>query len=337
MFKIKYFIVNFASIFLLLFIIKSGEAQIGSSGSMSIKEGGSVTIFGQHNFLTGSGLIQQGIIKTARKGEKGYLNFAKGSSWAGADEENYIDGYVRVFDDQPFVLPIGQNGIYRPILVEGGKNTSAAYYANRPPNSLESSNFDKEVSSISSSEYWDIQGDQPISISLYWDEASKVSELASGDLNHLRIVGLKQGKWRTINSSIDNTETKLVPTGNTSNVKNGVLSSKEKIIPNDYEYFTLGITPTTADSRSNLDKSLVQIYPNPVRSELFVNLEKVKGKKGHIQIYNLYGQLITEETYDPSANTLRFDTKEYLNGMYEVRVRIDQKEAAYKFTVQRLY
>ncbi len=337
MFKIKNFTFTLLILIAFILVIVPSNAQVGSSGNISIKEGGSLTVFGQHNFLTGSGLIKAGMITTTRTGQKGYLNFAKGSSWTGADEQNYVDGYVRVYHDQPFVLPLGQDGIYRPILIEGASQTSAAYYAQRPPNAKGSSNLDKAITSISSSEYWDIQGDQPISITLYWDESSKVSQLTKEELSRLRIVGFKNGKWSAIHSTTDQAATQLLPSSNTSTTQTGVIASKEKIVPNDYDYFTLGASQSTAEVRSTLDKVQVSLFPNPVRSELFVNLEKVKGEQGTLQIYNLYGQLITEQAYDPASTTVRFDTKDYLNGLYEIRVRIDHKEMTRKFTVQRLY
>ncbi len=337
MFKIKNCLLLLWMLVSLLLASLPGAAQIGSSGSISIKEGGSLTIFGQHHFLKGSGLIKAGMITTERSGNKGYLNFAKGSSWEGADENNYVDGYVRVFHDQAFVLPLGQDGIYRPIQIEGGTNTRAAYYAQRPPNAKDASQFDKEVADVSASEYWDIQGDQPITISLSWDQSSKVSQLVNEDVNSLRIVGFKNGKWTTINSTIEKGETQLMPTANANTRQTGVITASEKLIPNDYEYFTLGTIRSAAESRTTLDKAQVSLYPNPVRSELFVDLEKVKGNQGIIQIYNLYGQLMIEQDYDPASTIVRFDTEDYLNGLYEVRVRIDHKEMTRKFTVQRLY
>ena len=128
-----------------------------------------------------------------------------------------------------------------------------------------------------------------------------------------------------------------MPTANANTRQTGVITASEKLIPNDYEYFTLGTIRSAAESRTTLDKAQVSLYPNPVRSELFVDLEKVKGNQGIIQIYNLYGQLMIEQDYDPASTIVRFDTEDYLNGLYEVRVRIDHKEMTRKFTVQRLY
>ena len=312
------------------------KAQIGSSGSLYIKAGGSITVFGKHNFLKGSGLIKAGMIKTDRQGEKGYLNFAKGSSWTGADKNNYINGYAKVFHDEPFVLPIGQDGIYRPIFISGGAYTSAAYYAKSPLSTEVNSILDKGITSINQEEYWDIQGDHPISITLYWGEESNLSALVDNNLASLTIVGYKDGLWKSIGSSIETGSQSLVE-GLKTTIKQGIISTEESITPNDYDYFTLGVIASNSEVRADVQKIGFTIYPNPVQSELFINLEKMKGEKGTLKIYNLYGQLMEEQVYDPSTNTARFNTGDYVNGLYELKIKIDHKQSSRKFTVKRLY
>ena len=142
---------------------------------------------------------------------------------------------------------------------------------------------------------------------------------------------------RDSRSTIDKKGKAIIKTLKTSTIHQGVISIDEPIIPNEYEYFTLGTVESSADVRANIQEIDLAVYPNPVRSELFINLEKIKGKKGSLKIYNLFGQLIAEQAYDPSTNILRFDTHDYINGIYELKIRIDHQEATRKFTVQRLY
>ena len=274
------------------------------------------------------------MIITERLGEKGYLNFAEASSWTGADSNNFIDGYVRVFHDEPFIFPIGQNGVYRPISISGGKNTSAAYYAASAPVEKEVSN--SEGLQISTQEYWEISGEQPIFISLILDQTSEIARLAKDDYSQVRIIGLKNDSWQEIESAIDPTDTRFTENENAS--KLSVLSSNSKIIPNEYKYFTLGVVKPIAETRSALQDVNFSIYPNPVQSELSVDLAKIKGTRGSLRIYNLYGQLMSEQIYDASSDPIfRFNTSEFLNGMYELYIRIDHVEISKKFTVQQLY
>lgn len=308
--------------------------QSGSSGHIFIQEGGSLTIFGEHNFLKGNSLIKAGTIKTERQGEKGYLNFTDGSSWTGADQDNFIDGYAKVFHDQPFIFPLGQNGVYRPIMISGGANTSAAYYAESPPSP---SSLDTEIQTIASNEYWDIKGETPIAITLYLDKNSPVATLARTDSDQLQIIGYKDGVWKSINSSLEQNDQVFLTAIKNVAKQGAFIATVEKIIPNEYDYFTLGIISPATKVRANLQEANFSLYPNPVKSELFINLDKFKGESGTVSIYNLYGQLIEEQVYD-SSNSVHFNTENYLNGLYELKVQFkNRREMTQKFLVQNLY
>lgn len=331
-------------IFSLCFFLSSESiAQSGVGGSFTIHEDGSFTIFGAHSFEDGSGFISSGMIKTARTGNKGYLNFGAGSSWTGASEEGYVDGYVMVYHDDPFVFPIGHNGKYRPIAISGGAKTMAAYYDESPKEaffaSTAASNLDpnSNIERISNEEYWEVRGAEPVNITLAWGAASNVPDITNNDLNNLTILGWKDGQWKEVASKTEaDTPSALMSSTASSE---GAISTSVEVIPDEYTYFTLG-AKTSATSRTlPVEFIPLALYPNPVENELYLNLEDFDSNDGTIKIFNLYGQLIEERTYDSSADPtkLLFNTSNYMNGMYKVHIKLGYQEAIKKFVVNRLY
>jgi len=341
--RIKTTILSICSLFLLLTISESVVAQSSSGGKVSIRENGFISVFGEHNFMKGSGLVPAGKIKTARTGAKGYLNFVTGSSWVGASDENFVDGYVRVYHKEPFVFPIGDNNKFRPVAISGGAKTTAAYFAESPATrTSEMPNEDsKSLERISDKEYWDITGANPVTITFTWDASSNIANITNGSLKSLKVLGWTGNQWKVIDSGMDAMEKSVVnqlQIKGTPSFNQGIITT-EKLIPDDYEFFTLGATTGEAEVRSIEDfNSQFTMYPNPVQTELFVDLKKMSGKKGFLKIYNLYGQLIQERVYDASSEDLQvFDASNMGNGMYKMHIKIDNKEYASKFVVHRLY
>lgn len=119
--------------FILLFIFTTFLstaiiAQSSVGGNLTIDETGTVYVYGEHSFLDGGGFINPGMITTSRTGAKGYLIFVKGSSWKGASQGGFVNGYVQVTHDQPFIFPIGEETTFRPVAISGAEGTTAAYF-----------------------------------------------------------------------------------------------------------------------------------------------------------------------------------------------------------------
>ena len=82
----------------------------------------------------------------------------------------------------------------------------------------------------------------------------------------------------------------------------GAISTSFEIIPDDYTYFTLG-AKASATARAKIPVEFVplSLYPNPVENELNLDLKDFKSSDGTIKIFNLYGQLVEERSYDSST------------------------------------
>lgn len=326
--------------FVLAFFLSDVHGQ--SAGSLSILEDGFVSVFGEHNFTKGSGFITGGMITTAKTGEESYLNFAPGSTWVGAGKGKCVDGYVQVHHNEPFIFPIGTADKYRPVAISGGINTAAAYF-DKSPATLNNSEANAKVDRLSHKEYWVVKGKQAVSISFLWTASSDLSSITGGKLSTLKMIGLRNGQWEVIPSAVDEQidkrfSTKSLGIRNTSDLTSGTITTAATIVPNEYEYFTLGSVADDVDARSSSasDNFFVSSYPNPVKNELYVDLKEISGAKGTIEIYNLYGLLLEERTYDNTSNDVEYiNTSSYVNGIYKVVVRVDNRQVSHKFVVNR--
>lgn len=232
-----------------------GSLFVGSDGYFAVQEG-------THTFTQSStdGITPSGIIGTERTSPVGIFGFLPGTTHAGASNDAFVDGYVRRYGTGLFVLPVGDNGVYRPIRISGGTSESshftAAYYGVNPDiavtSSLSGANYpalpagapftsatkQTAVATISSNEYWDIDGTEATIVSLSYTANSGAGTLTGNNLDKLTLVGwhTANARWEEIPSLVD--ETAFL--GGLSNLTTGSVSSTAAIIPNTYSVITLG-------------------------------------------------------------------------------------------------
>ncbi len=122
--------------FVLTALSQKIQAQSGSFGSTFVGTGGEMAIFGQHNFITGSGTINAGIVGSERQPVIGVYSFVDpNGSWINASSTAFMDAYVRTYKAGAFTFPIGDNNVYRPAAVSASSNTApttAAYFGVDP-------------------------------------------------------------------------------------------------------------------------------------------------------------------------------------------------------------
>jgi len=105
---------------------------------------------------------------------------------------------------------------------------------------------------------------------------------------------------------------------------NGCSSTSEAII--DLE--------TSNDIISDLKK--LTLYPNPSNNLTNVDFELESAKSVNIQVYNGYGQLLKQiESERSLVHQIDLDTSSYPNGIYFVRISVDQKSISKRLLVQR--
>ena len=105
--------------------------------------------------------------------------------------------------------------------IDGGVGTTAAYFNADPDNAMTDDLFGgtytalplggpfptdekREIlNNISQVEYWDIDGTEPVNITLTWDVFSSVNQMTGGDVSKLTIVAWDGVEWIPLPSDID--------------------------------------------------------------------------------------------------------------------------------------
>lgn len=277
----------------------------GSLGNVGINENATLSVFSKHTFSYGGNILKAGIIKTSRTGNKGFLHFAKNSSWEDANELQHVDGYVSTSKSTGFTFPIGHNGNYRPIAVKQNANGVKAAYYNINPKAQTGNPVNPEITKVSDVEYWDISGSTDAMITLTWDRQSDVRSLADYDVNKLTIVGWNGYQWEVIPSNVDPISLNI----NASNGSNGVnrssllegsISSVVDVNLNDYELFSLGtLNPEFSNfvqnqNLYNNDEIGLFVYPSPASrlEDITVTYTIDKFEEARIEVLDMSGQLL---------------------------------------------
>lgn len=214
-----------------------------------------------HNQLNGDGIAlhqkkifdkDQGIISTARlKNEDAQILFSKASSWEGASDISYVDGFVKSDHNKAFTFPIGSNGHFKPMACSKPRGISAAYFTN-------DSSFDVDASVngvklLNKSSYWAIQGENPTQLSFVWNEKDNISALVGDDISKLKILAFNGTEWTVLESDVEPFQLDVKDSNrnyleSASNLKSGVISSLKEIVPNAFVAYALGLTEAITET-----------------------------------------------------------------------------------------
>ncbi len=297
-------------------------------GEIFVPDNSSISIFSEHSFHDGSGLYP-GQISTERDNKKGYINFSYGSSWVGASDMQYIDGYVKVYHNEAFIFPTGANSKFRPVAISGASKTSAAYYDNDPSfiNESGTSKIEPLLSQISEQEYWDIDGNIRTQVTLTWDARSNIESLTESDLNRLTMIGWRGNQWELIPSSIDrftlDVSTSRARMGSeVADFAAGSITTNENIRPSDYDFITLGaLNPNTmARVQPQFD-----VYPNPISLTVSptLNYQFSTNEGGIIRLYSPTNTLLMEQAVVGDRGVISLTNPINKAGVYVIGI-VDQ-------------
>lgn len=303
---------SFRLVCLLFLIPLLGTSQLvkpNTFGNVFIRTDGFMTIFGQHNFMEGSGFLKPGIVMTARTPIPGTINYSKTSGWSGASESQYVDGYVKSFHKDGFTFPIGQDGYYRPISLSNAYSSYAAYNRSNPEKI--SNSIAPDINEMSPHEYWTISLHQDSKITLTWALGSEIDEMTHSDqLESLTIVGLnrKTDQWEVIPSLIDEYVLNVsVHSANHSAFTKsksslGSITTREEVPVDIYTEFSLAaLAPHVF-----YQKPEVTVYPNPqlIGSDIHLDYKLADKSGGSVKIYKSDNSVLFGFELNDQANTI---------------------------------
>lgn len=187
----------------------------------------SVGVTNSHNFIAGK-------IITPRENANISFEFLNDAIYAGESNTTHVDGYATTTTGLGYVLPVGNGKKLSPITIKNNitEPVTAAYYSHN----FNTDTKETGLKNVTHIEFWDIQGNEAVNITLSWDTASNLSELTNSTEN-LSIVGFSKqtNEWVALGN--------LKTTGNLSE---GTITSLS-FVPSHYEAITIGST-TTVDN-----------------------------------------------------------------------------------------
>lgn len=272
-----------------LFILLLGS-HLGFSQSLFVGDGAEFHLKKDLEFTTSNTIVSLGTT--------GIFSVEAGNLWGSSTE--YVNGQVTAIGTGMSTLPIGNNGVYAPVVADHTGNLLAAYFNSSPNTGTLGTN----VTAVSDVEYWELSGDAVIT--LPWNAASNMTDLVNnngGVLNSIAIVGLQGGTWSLVSAPLSNTVTGDLTSGTVTS------DSANEVDLTTYSQFTLGIDNEVVLGLDELFiTNGIDIVYNPVRaddaiqfisennlSELNAELYDITGKQirryNDIVILNGFGAL----------------------------------------------
>ena len=319
------------------FCIGQDDRKSASYGNTFIHNQGEMVVFGLHDFDNGGFGILPGMIGTEREYERGRFSFGTGSQgWTNANNEKYVDGYVKVYHEEGFTFPIGDNGYFRPIAISGAPETSAAYFRADPSYARTSSLFGGEYSplpeggpfnrfaldpileAVSPVEYWDINGQEPTEITLTWDLNSEIGELTNYNINNITIVGWDGDSWEPIPSTVDLLHLTTGKSareffGGISSLTQGSITTDEPIVPDEYSAYAIGSLALAIIGNQvweDLNRNGIQEINEPGIAGVVVKLQNTNGIVIDETITDLGGKYYFSNIV-PGIYQLHFETPDH--------------------------
>lgn len=223
-----------------------GEAQLNVSGT-SIAEfyNAEIDIIDGLNLETSLGVYNtlefiNGKVFAPRTNLDISLDFLQ-ADYNGDSDSEHVDGYALLFGNIDFTFPIGDENKLRPLSISKTNVSStfkSAYFYEDPNSpttfstSFDTGSYAQILSKVNDKEFWDLDGDQPVEVTLTWDIDSDVQSLTN-DINFLRVVG-----WNTQTLRWDSLGRNDV----SGDLEEGYITSTS-FIPDDYVVLTIASEP----------------------------------------------------------------------------------------------
>lgn len=254
-----------------------------------------------------------GDVVTPRNQTDIYLDYLDNTFYIGDDNLRKVDGYSSIKNKEQFTFPIGDDDRLRALTISSLQvipTAKSAYFFENPNIPITfSSNFDTtkkagDVFSVSTFEFWYLDGEIPAWITLNWDEQSNVSDFVN-EVQDLRIVG-----WHTENKRWENLGGLKI----NGDFNSGQITS-DTFIPINYSIITFGSSLETVIK--NLDNYI--LTPNNDGNNDFLEIEAVSSSPNNsLQIFNRWGRMV----YSKENYTNTFDGKSNVNMVVQNKLNL---------------
>lgn len=244
----------------------------------------SLNVRNNTNFITGD-------FFTTKTLTDNYLNFLDDATSNGSGDISKVDGYAAVSNKQNFTFPVGDEFQLRQLIMNSTAEnvfTKCAYFFEDPNNPASfSTGFNTAttangIGSVSTTEFWKLEGSVPSTIQISWNERSDVGTIVT-DINELGIVGWQKSsnQWVGLGNGLA-----------TGDLTQGFVGSVS-FIPDDYEVITFANNNGEIVELINPDNFLVTPNGDGINDFLVIP-ETDLSPNNSIQIFDRYGLKVFE-------------------------------------------
>jgi len=220
-----------------------------------------------------------------------FLNFLDNATSNGSSNISKVDGYSGISNKQNFTFPVGDELQLRQLVLNSNSSNifaRCAYFFEDPnspssfPISFNTGTRDAGLGTISTTEFWRLEGSVSSTIQITWNERSSISTLVD-DVNRLGIVGWRKSsnQWESISAN----------TG-VGNLTEGFITSTS-FVPDDYEIITFADSLGEPTELVNPDNFLVTPNGDGVNDALVIP-ETNLSPNNSIQIFDRFGLKVFE-------------------------------------------
>ncbi|MGB6151241.1 MAG: gliding motility-associated C-terminal domain-containing protein [Pricia sp.] len=293
-----------------------GDSLITVSGALfpsffdaEFVTGDGVTLNTTVNILNNTNFVSGDVI-TPRAERATALNYLDAGFSSGENDISKVNGYASMTGQQNFTFPVGDVAQLRPLILNSdGVNTvsNCAYFFENPntPSTFETSFSTSarpdDISAIGAVEFWRLEGSQPSTIKLSWNERSDVGSLTD-DVSEIVLVGWSKAsnQWENLGgpASVGDADQGFAVSGN--------------FIPDDYAAITFG---AAGEPREFLDLDDYLVTPNGDGiNDVLEITELAQSPNNHMKIYDRNGAKVFDKiNYTNEFNGLSTENNLVIN------------------------
>jgi len=297
-----------------LISIENGVAQeiyIGSGAEFYLKA--------NTNFTTSNTVIT--------KDPMGKFSVEAGNNWGSVSE--YVAGEVTAKGSGDTKIPVGNNGVYAPVVATHSTDVVASYMNSSPSSGANGVNVD----AVGIVEYWKLTGNAIIT--LPWNDNSNITDLVNnngGSLNAVALVGLDNGVWNLLSA----TQTNIV----SGDLLNGDVTSdvNNEVDLNSFSEFTFGIDRQVVLSVNDLFLTNgIQILSNPIKNyESNIRFQVENDMQNlNVVLYDITGRIIKSYNQINTVGRSGIIPKPNLkSGLYFLKFDFEGKQGVKKIIIE---
>ena len=305
-----YSIISLFILFLISHFASAQELYVGSGAEFHLKKG--------MDFTTSN--------TTVTLDASGKFSLEAGSLWGSLQE--YVNGKVFAYSAGETKFPIGNNGVYAPVMAIHTGDMDTNYFNNPPMSGTNGT----DVDAVSDIEYWELHGNAIIT--LPWNDSSDITSLVNdngGKLNSIAIVGYNSGAWNLVSASLTNTVTGDLLNGDVTS------DSANDIVLDNFAQFTFGIDHQVVLGIDDLFiTNDIRIVSNPIESDA-THIQFLSNNLNNLQItlYDLSARKIKVYKDVNITNSKGSIKKPNLqSGIYFLKFEHEEKQGVKKIIVK---